>query len=65
MRALLFCGLLAAAQACAAADPPLQDFKKPLGPGATLVGMDCDLAAGTLELAYFYPSSPPTRPMDL
>lgn len=65
MRAILLCGLFAAAHTCLAAEPRLRDFREPLGNGAILVGMHCDAVAGKLELAYFYPASPPGRAMDL
>lgn len=65
MRPILSVLLLLVALPCLAADPPLQDYQTPLGPGAHLVGLDCDTAAGTLEIASFDPSSPPARPMDL
>lgn len=61
---LALLGLLVALP-CFAADPPPQDFKAALGPGATLVGLECDPAAGSLEIAYFDPSAPPTKPMAL
>lgn len=65
MRTMLLAGLLAAAGASAAVEPRLRDFREPLGPGANVIGMRCDQAAGTLELAYFDPSSPPLKPMAL
>ena len=65
MRPILTLLVLLVALPCLAADPPLQDFKAALGPGATLVGLECDAAAGSLEIAYFDPSTPPAKPMDL
>lgn len=64
IRSLSSIFLLLVSSLCSA-EVPTYDARQPQRDGITLVGMECHHRNLTLEIGLFFPTSPPTKRMDL